>query len=340
MSQIDGDLLFLYAENARIKLKDLSSKLKKSSPRLKYTLRQLAKEGIVQYPHCVFDYSYFGQILFKVYFKGGYISEKEKAVHLQKLKENPYVVSIYELNGEFDLAIEMESPNPSRFNKELKKISDLIPTLTNYKIILNIVTHRYPRTYLVKDPDLLNEFSPEVIIGGDRHEETFTPAERKVIKALLWQPVARLTTLAKEADLNVKTLKSIWKSLQRRKIIKGFKYTLNTEKLDLTKYRLFLKLHNLTSEREGQLLEFFQQAKEVAQVHKTVGDWNLEVDMESPTHQRLRYLIVQLRENFKDLIETFNLIEFYQYYKKSTLPRYLFEETEEELPPRRPTKTI
>ncbi|MCX8147414.1 MAG: Lrp/AsnC family transcriptional regulator, partial [Candidatus Woesearchaeota archaeon] len=134
MTKIDNDLLFLYSENARAKVKGLARILKKSPQRLKYSISMLHKEGIIKNPHCVFDYSYFGQILFRVYFKGGYISEKDKGEIIKQLVQNPYVVSIYELSGEFDLAIELESPNPSRFNKELKKVASLIPTLNNYKV--------------------------------------------------------------------------------------------------------------------------------------------------------------------------------------------------------------
>src|SRR3989338_10876894 len=134
MVKFDRSLLFLYSENARAKIKDLSGTLKKSSQRLKYSIEKFEKEGIINNAHCVFDYSYFGFILFRVYFKGGYISEKDKAEIIRKLGENPFVVSMYEMTGEYDIAIEISAPNPSRFNKELRKITSLIPTFTHYEI--------------------------------------------------------------------------------------------------------------------------------------------------------------------------------------------------------------
>jgi len=79
-------------------------------------------------------------------------------------------------------------------------------------------------------------------------------------------------------------------------------------------------------EREKQLKEYFLKTREVVKVNKTVGDWDIEIDIESLDKSKIRYLIVQLREGFKDLIENFNIIEFYQYYQVSYLPRYLFKE--------------
>ncbi|PIN86188.1 hypothetical protein COV19_06230 [Candidatus Woesearchaeota archaeon CG10_big_fil_rev_8_21_14_0_10_44_13] len=334
MTNFDKDLIFLYSENARIKLKDLANMLKKSPQRLKYGLKHLENEGIVNNPFTIIDYSFFGLILFRVYFKGGYISEGQKEDILKKLGENPSIVSIYELSGEFDLAIEMSSPNPSRFNKELKKVIDLIPTLNNYKIILNLVSHIYPRGYLAENPSFADITDHDIIVGGDRVVEEFSNDEMAIMKSLLNNPKIRLSSLAKQSGMNVKTAVSILKSLRKRRIVKGFKHVIDTNRLDINKFRLFLKLHNVSKEREDQLMAYLMKTREVINANKTVGDWDLEVDMESLDKIRIRRMILQLREEFKDLIETFNIIEFYSYYKKAYLPQYLFAHDKGE------TKTI
>jgi DNA-binding Lrp family transcriptional regulator len=326
MTKIDRDLLFLYSENARVRIRELSKLLKKSSQRLKYSLKVLEKEKITHNVHTIFDYSYFGLILFRIYFKGGYSSETDRELILSKLMENPYIVAVYELNGEFDLAIEILSPNPSRFNKELKKIIDVIPTLNNYKIILNLVTHIYPRAYLPKDTGLVNDVKPEILIGGDRDVEDFNKNEMSIIRNLLENPKIRMTSLARKSDISVKTAVSLFKNLKKRKIIKGFKYVVDTDKLDVYKFRLFIKLHNISPEREKQLLDYMLRTREIVQFNKTVGDWDIEMDIESPDKIKTRSLIVQVRQEFKDIIETFNMIEFYKYYSKSYLPKYLFME--------------
>jgi len=123
MSKTDNTLIYLRSENARIGLKELSRHLKKSPQRLKYSLSVLEHDEILNQPYCVFDYSYFGLILFRVYFKGAYIREKDKNNIIAELQKNNYIISLYELSGEFDLVVEFASPNPSRFNKELKKVT-------------------------------------------------------------------------------------------------------------------------------------------------------------------------------------------------------------------------
>lgn len=333
MVKINRDLLYLITENSRIKIRDLAQLQKGSPQRIKYSLKTLLREGIIYNPYCVFDYSYFGLILFRVYFKGGYISEHDKIEIIKKLSENNYVVAMYELNGEFDLCIDIESPNPSRFNKELRKVCSLIPSLNNFKMVLNLVTHIYPRAYLLKNPNLVSNSEQEIIIGGDREMEVFTENEMRVMKNLLDNPQLRLSHLAKLSSMNIKTAAVVLKTLRKRKVIKGFKYLIDTNKLGLYKFRLFLTLHNISQERENQMLSYLLRVKEIVQVNKTIGDWSMEVDIESTDKTRIKHVISQLREEFKDLIEYFNIIEFYQYYERNYLPRYMFQQFEEVLLP-------
>ncbi|MFH1850296.1 MAG: Lrp/AsnC family transcriptional regulator [archaeon] len=325
MVTYNRDLIYLRSENARMSLRETANLLRKSPQRLKYSINVLEKDGILRHPYCVFDYSFFGLILFRVYFKGGYISEREKSGILDKLQANPYVVSVYELSGEFDLTVEFASPNPSKFNKELKKLSMLSKTLSDYKIILNLVTHIPPRDYLTAR-DELHRLHTERIVGGDREKEGFTANEMTVMKNLLNHPLARMTGLAKMSGLNVKTTKSMIASLTRRNIIRGFKYSLDKNRLGIYKFRLFLRLHNLASEREAGLMAHLLKTREVTRINKTVGDWDMEVDIESFEKTGIRYLIMHLREQFLDIIEKFNLIEFTDTYKRVYLPSFIFED--------------
>ncbi len=325
MAKIDHTLVFLRSENARMSFKEMARIVKKSPQLIKYNLSVLEKGGILHDPYYIFDYSHFGLIVFRVYFKGVYIKEQDKLRVIAELRQNPYVLAIYDLVGEFDLGVEFAAPNPSKFNKEFKKIITANPLLKEYKIVLNIVTHIYPRNYLVNSAELLTLYNQK-IVGGDREKEQFTPEEMTILRILLYNPAIRYTALAKESDLNVKTAKSILRNLTKRNIIRGCKFLIDKNSLDITKSRLFLKLHNLDLEHESRFLDYLHDLPGVIQLNKTVGDWDVEIDLESLDKSGVRYIISKLREEFSDLISGFNLIEVYEYHKRTYLPEYLFKE--------------
>jgi len=321
MQKIDSNFIYLKSENTRMQLTDMSHLLKKSPQRLKYIQSTMEKEGILTQPYALIDYSFFGLILFRVYFKGGYISENDRARIVRSLAENDYVTSIYELTS--DLVVEFASPNPSRFNKELRSIAALAKTLTDYQIVLNLVTYMLPRKYLTSRSTLQNMFF-ERIIGGDRPKELFSDNEMGIFRLMLREPDARIVHLAEETGMNPRTVKTTMQKLMDRKILRGIYTDIDLSKIGYNRIRLFLKLHNLEKRRERELVKFCINANEVVQLNKTVGDWDMEIDLEVSDSRKSRLLVMQLRENFRDLIARFDLTEFYTFYKRSYLPQFLF----------------
>jgi DNA-binding Lrp family transcriptional regulator len=317
------DIAFLYSENARAKIKDIAQVLKKSSQRVKYNIDVLEKESIVQLPHALLDHSYLGLLLFRVYFQGGYISEEDKTEIIRKMKENQYVTSVYEMGSGYDLVVELISPNPSRFNKEIKKLTSYVPSLNTYTAVLNIVTHVYPRLFISGVPV---DVPKEIIIGGDRVIENFTETERSVLRCLIEDPKQGLSTLAKKAGIHQKTVNATLRSLKIKKILKGYKFVLNSKKLGIRKFRLFISLHNISQEREDKLINFCLRTEEVVQLNKTIGDWDIEIDIAGFSEERIRQVTMRMRQDFKDLIQSFDVVEVYSFHKKSYLPMFIWSD--------------
>jgi len=186
--------------------------------------------------------------------------------------------------------------------------------------VLNLVTYLCPRNYLASGR------RPEIIVGGDREPAELSANDTNVIKALLEKPRARLVELAGTTGLNPRTIKNKIQDLQERRVIMGFKSTFDTTTLGISKSRLLLKLHNITAEREEELLTFLRFMKNTTQINKTIGDWDLEIDLETMETGQTRRIILKIKEKFQELIERFNLIQFDQYYKRSYLPKYLFQD--------------
>jgi len=316
MKKIDGDLTYLIVENGRIKLKEISQRIKKSSPRLKYNLKILNKEGIIVCPHSVIDYSYFGFLLFKVYLKGGFYSEEENKKIIANLKKNQAVTSIFETEGKFDFVIEMMAENPSKFNKEIQKISKEIEH-NSYTIVLNVVTHLYSRSYLVKN---VVEQSNDLIIGGDRAIRNFEANQLVFLKEINTNPLKKMSQISKKTKIHTQTLKSIFNKLKQDKVFRGTKYEISPNVAEIEKIKLFIKTHPKTQKEELEFSDFLYQTKEVVEMHKTIGEWDLEIDIDAKNRKDLLKIIRKIKENFKPIIKEIDTVEILEIHKKQYLP--------------------
>lgn len=324
MKKIDSNLLFLMAENSRLKLNEASGMLRKSPQRLKYSQNIFLKSRILSVPHALIDYSFFGQLLFKVYYKGGYLSSDEKKVLADRIAKNPYIVSLYSLEGEYDFVLEIQAPNPSRFNKEIRTINNILKTLPENKVILNVVSHIYSRAALPKNPLLPDNFQREFVIGGDRPVKSFSNEEMKILRGLIENPLKPMTFLAREAQLHINTYKKHLQGLFDQKILRSFRYVLGVQELEMERVRLLVNLHSSTEQEKEDMLAFFLQKKQVVQASWTVGDWNLEIDIETMNRPQLRRLMLEIRQQFKNLIKTIQVVDVNEFYKRDYLPQYLF----------------
>jgi DNA-binding Lrp family transcriptional regulator len=317
MAKLDQDLLYKITENARIQIKEISNNLKKSSPRLKYNLNIIKKEKIIICPHFLIDYSFLGFLLFKVYFKGGFYSEEENKIIINNLKNNPLVTSIYEIEGKYDFAIEIIAQNPSKFNKELQIISKTLE-YNSHSVALNLVSHIYPRNYLINN---INIDPIEFIVGGDRKTKEFSQQEISVLKEILKNPILHTTKQSNNANMHIQTFKNNMKHLYKEKIIRSARYEISPKNTPIEKIKLFLKMQSKNRENDEKYFnEFMIKTKEIIAFHKTIGEWDIEIDIEAKNRNEIKSIIRSVREKFKHLIKEIDTVEIINIHKRQYLP--------------------
>jgi len=163
MVNFDKDLLFLYSENARTKIRDLSKLLSRSPQGLKYSLKVMEKEELLGETYTIFDYSYFGQILFRVYFHEGYLSEKDKDEILLYILERLLILShpftpfvtelIWRQFASGTLLMVDKWPKTSKFDDQIiadfSELKELVVAIRNIKAANKIAPTEFPDCYIV-----------------------------------------------------------------------------------------------------------------------------------------------------------------------------------------------
>ena len=80
-----------------------------------------------------------------------------------------------------------------------------------------IVKHKFKRNYLSKKQEY-----GDIALCGDRRVVILSENEQKIVYALVKEPTATYTRLAKLTNISIKTVIKLKKNLEQKNIIKGY----------------------------------------------------------------------------------------------------------------------
>ena len=311
MKQKIRKLLFELTRNSRISTKNLSKILKASQQSCSYLIKSLRKRKILQQYSCIVDAVKLGFTNIIVSFN--YLDFDSKVVKdiLEHLKNDSLVTVVYECKQGVDLIVEFSALNLSAFNKNLSEIIDRFnKVLRVVSVSPVIVKHRFLRNYLVRKKD-----DKDIILCGDRDLVLLSDNEKAVLNGLIKEPSASLTMISKNTGISVKSVVSVKKGLEQKKVIKGYSCVFNAEKLGIYKYFLFLSFSNLGTKEMSRLVEFARQNKNIISLTKLIGEFQILLVVEELSKTGL---IKEIRADFS--VDKYLFVEHKSTLKKLYCP--------------------
>ena len=294
LTNTDFKLLLELDKNCREPLSLIAKKIKISQQLTSYKIKNYLENKLILSFNPFIDYVRFGYLNFRVYLKINYLSEEKFNALLKILQEHPSITELLECGGKYDLIAVFATLSPSEFNKKLKELISKYPSqLRNYTILTTIVTHYYSRYYLINpskgDVNLFRDPSrSDTLIGGDR---SFLPIDEKDKKILeLLRSDARIPniSIAKELKLDPKTIRQRINSLQEKTVVKAYRPIFNVQKIGFIVNKILLKYHNLSVEKERELITFCKFNPNIIDLIKLFGEWDLELTVETKTREEFQ----------------------------------------------------
>jgi len=307
--------------NARAPFSKFRKSIKKSQQQVSYTVNTLKERGIIDGFYTLIDYSKFNVLQFRVYFKVSYINEKKLEELIDFLVREKHTAWVAACGGRYDLICTFFALNPSQFNKAIKSVVEKFSEqINNYTVLTTIVMRIFGRKYLLKKKEISSQ-----IIGGDREPENMDGIDMALLNEIAEDARKNSVTVGNILELSPKTVINRIKALKDKKVIRGFKPLLNLRKVGYHSNILVIKYHNISSEIEDKLVAYLKIHPNVVSVIKTLGEWDLEIEMESEDETELRKVEREIRQKFALLIQEIETIPLYQNYKKNFFPRFLIE---------------
>jgi DNA-binding Lrp family transcriptional regulator len=297
LDNVDKRLLFELDKNARIPETHLAKMVGKSKESVRYRIKKLQEQGIIQGFSIWIDPVRIGYKPAKFYLNIANIPEKkEELINYVKKDKRLFWLGVAE--GAWNIGLTFFVKSNKEFfelKKELStKFGDLI--LESYNAV--------PVGVYVCDRNFFHKTETEwTILFGTEENHQLEDIDKKILKDLFLNSRMSVVEIAKKHQSTVDIVRNHIKKLEEKKII--FRYRVNTDHnlLGYEFFKTFLYFNNLTKNDEMRLIEYAKSEPSIIHFLKQISPWEIELEVMSESYLEYNQLIQRLTKEFAKSIK-------------------------------------
>jgi len=278
--------------NARITHAELAKKLKTSKQVVKYRIKNLEKQNIIQGYFAIIDLIRLGFTIHVLYFKFQGLSSKKEKQWQKQIDKHPAVMATGKNAGAWDLTVVIKSRN----NQELDKIYKEITQGKANKIKEKLVTTQIESTYLTETVFHNKQGLDATTAGGDLVK--IDERDKKIITILAKNCRTSLLYLSEKLDMSPNGVKQRIKRLEKEKVIVGYKTKINYELLGFLHFRVFIHSQKMSDEFYNQVKQFLKQKGNIESISRFWGYGDIDFRIHAKDIFELYSTISELKDKF------------------------------------------
>jgi len=294
----DKELLNLLYINSRDSFISLGKKLRLSNTAVERRLSRLKKDGVVPLLFADVNFAKLGLKSYRLYFKFNVMDRQTEQEVLGFFESYSRTLWGVVCEGEYDVLwriiamdeVEVESAMYLMVEKFGAKIIEKTVVVTTYQSYLAwnkaLGTPRQPEFPMEKIPE------PQPVDAKDMR-----------LLALLYSDARETTVgLSKKVGLTPDAVQYRIKRLIREKYILGYSAWLDAKKLGFNYYKFLIGFRSITREKEKQFLSYCLANDSVIFVNKTIGSWDIELDIIVRNNAELHDFTREMKTKFGHII--------------------------------------
>lgn len=320
----DKKILYQLSLDARQPISKIAKKVGLSQQSTEYKINRLEKLDVINGYYTCIDISKIGYSIFKIYIKLQNLDEKKEKDMIEDLKNNPNITWVAKCDGIWDIYLVIWCKNIFQFNDIFTEINNKYSYYFSKKsIIANTKVIQLMRKYLAPEKKDIDYRS--TTWAGEISEVVLDKIDFEILLNIALNARITDSEIARKLKTSREVVAYHIKNMKDKKIIYGFKPFLNGDILNFKTYKIFLTIQSLTKEREKALISFLNYHPNVIEVIYCMGNWELELDIESSSIDVNHDLIRELRNKFTDVIREAEILHIYKSYKYTYLTEGLKE---------------
>ena len=307
LSETDKKIVYELGRYARQSYKEIGQKLRIKKETVAYHVSRLVRDGSITKFIPVLSFTKLGVYAFKIYLKlHGLTKEAEKEMY-SMLIQNKDICWVANAVGEWDLLIGIYSTDIVSFSRKKDEIiSKLGSYIAGYSITMIEDAIVFNRDYLITEKTPLRE---QFVFSGKQKEKTaLGEDEKKLLNLISSDGRFQIIGLAEKIGEDPRTALSKIKKLEKTSVIQGYTVLLDLKKLGYQLHKLCIYLGNYEKEEVQNLIGFFKHNPNLIHIIKSIGSWDLEVEIESDNLNSIYTYIKELKNNFPHTIKKIDLV--------------------------------
>lgn len=312
----DKQLLYELDLNSRQSLAQLARKLKLSKQVVDYRLKRLTREGIIDFFFTIVGFTKLGYTQYKVYFKFQNMTLTKEKEYTNFLKSQKNVVWIATCRDKYDLAVTIIAKDVNEFGNILDEITkNYAQYILEKNILLVQYSPIYTKNYLIDSKE-----KKEIFYAQSPEKRELDKTDKKILRIISVNARMPIIKLMEKTRLTRDIITYRIKKLKKEGLILQFSSKLNLNKINLKLYKVMLRLKNFTPEQENKLKTYCKHQQNCVQFLKLLGNYDVEIEFDVLEDEQIYEILIDLRNNFSDIIRDYNLLLVTKQEKLSFYP--------------------
>ncbi len=301
LDKIDKAIMYELDKNARLSYQEIAKKIKSKKDIVAYRFNKLLDNRVINKFVTVFALGTVNIFNYKIYFQFQGLSDEEETKMLNDFVEDPDIIWVAKCEGRWDLMTSHYAVGIREFAKIKNSIFEKYGKYVHdYSVLVNDEAYLFNRDYLIPEKQTQRKFL--FYIGKVQNIE-LSKKDKKLIHLISNNARFRLLDIAKDLSVDVKTVQNKIKKFHKIGFIEGYTTFFNLNKIGLKYFKIFIYVQERSKKEYESLLSFCKNKPNVIHLMKTIGPWELELEIEAEDLEYIHKLTKELRNRFPNIIK-------------------------------------
>lgn len=333
----DMKILAAIGPNARIPYSRLAKLVGLSKDSVRYRIEKLKRMDVIRENLLLVNPFKFNMDCNTIFLRLENMKPEDEGRIISYFVNHPFVIWFSQCTGQWDFVVIMNTKNIIHFKMELRKIKEVCKG--HFKDYMHLI-HMAWMNYNNVPKKMINDVNlPCIPVKSDSSfekdlnrpvalisEKSGPPKGRdiKILRALAQDCTKSISDIARTTNISRDDVKYRIRKMIREKVIMSFLPIINLSFLGYYAYILLIEtVPGISEEREKELEQYIYSHPNVAYSLKTSEKWDYEIPMIVKSPLDFHYVLKEFRNQFSDVIESFESLLLIKDYKFNFLPEGL-----------------